>query len=142
MAAAPVDADVADRSGLEGPPAPRTPGRRTLLAAGAGLGAAGLLALVGPRPVGPASGRSGDAALLARAEPHLRGLNRVALAYLDGGATRCAGVGADEQTPFGIGSVSKTFCGAVLMSMVARGEVSLDTIVGGITDARQSDLRT
>jgi CubicO group peptidase (beta-lactamase class C family) len=111
-----------------------------LLAAAAGLGAAGLLALVGPHPVGPASGRSGDPALLARAEPHLRGLNRVTLAYLDGDATRYAGIGADERTPFEIGSVSKTFCGAVLMDMVAKEEVTLDTTVSDITDAQGSEL--
>lgn len=87
-----------------------------------------------------AKGRSGDADLLARAEPHLRGLNRVALAYIDGGATRFAGIGADERTPLGIGSVSKTFCGAVLMAMVATGEVSLDTTVGELIDANQSQL--
>ncbi len=73
--------------------------------------------------------------MLAQAEPHLRGLNRVALAYVDGGTTRYAGIGADERTPFGIGSVSKTFCGAVLMDMVATGEVSLATTVGELTDA-------
>src|SRR6476646_1752749 len=86
--------------------------RRAFLAGGAGLGTAALLVLVGPHPVSPASGRSGDPALLAQAEPHLRGLNRVALAYVDGDTTRYAGIGADEVTPFGIGSVSKTFCGA------------------------------
>jgi CubicO group peptidase (beta-lactamase class C family) len=90
--------------------------------------------------VGPAAGRSGDPALLARAEPHLRGLNRVALAYLDGDTTRYAGIGADERTPFEIGSVSKTFCGAVLMEMVAKGEVTLDTTVSDITEARGSEL--
>ncbi len=114
--------------------------RRALLAAGAAVSTAGLLALVGPWPVGPASGRSGDAALLARAEPHLRGLNRVALAYLDGDTTRYAGIGADERTLFGIGSVSKTFCGAVLMDMVIKEEVTLDATVGDLTDAAQSEL--
>ncbi|WP_181578496.1 serine hydrolase domain-containing protein [Arthrobacter sp. AQ5-05] len=91
-------------------------------------------------PVGQASGRSGDAALLARAEPHLRGLNRVALAYLDDDTTRYAGIGADERTLFGIGSVSKTFCGAVLMDMVMKEEVTLDTTVDDLTDAGQSEL--
>lgn len=114
--------------------------RRALLAAGAGLGAAGLLALVGPHPVGWASGRSGDPALLAQAEPYLRGLNRVALAYVDGETTRFAGIGADERTLFGIGSVSKTFCGAVLMDMVATGEVTLDTTVDEILEANESEL--
>ena len=114
--------------------------RRALLAAGAGLSAAGLLALVGPWPVGQASERSGDAALLARAEPHLRGLNRVALAFLDGNTTTYAGIGADERTLFGIGSLSKTFCGGVLMDMVAKQEVELDTVVGDLTDASQSDV--
>lgn len=122
------------------PPFPPQMPRRALLAAGAGLSAAGLLALVGPHPVAPASGRSGDAVLLARAEPHLRGLNRVALAYLDNDTTTYAGIGADQRTPFGIGSVSKTFCGAVLMDMVAKKEVTLDTTVGDITDADQSNL--
>lgn len=114
--------------------------RRALLAAGAGLGAAGLLALVGPRPVRAASGRTGDDTLLTRAEPHLQGLNRVALAYLDGDTTTYAGTGADERTLFGIGSVSKTFCGAVLMDMVAKNEVGLDTTVGDLIDADASDL--
>ncbi|TQO19480.1 CubicO group peptidase (beta-lactamase class C family) [Rhodoglobus vestalii] len=111
-----------------------------MLAAGAGLSAAGLLALVGPHPIGPASGCTGDAALLARAEPHLRGLNRVALAYIDGDTTTYAGIGAGERMRFGIGSLSKTFCGAVLMDMVAKDEVRLDTTVGELIDANQSDV--
>ena len=111
-----------------------------MLGAGAGLGAAGLLTLVGPHPVSWASGRSGDAALLAQVEPYLRGLNRLALAYVDGDATRYAGIGADERTPFEIGSVSKTFCGAVLMDMVAAGEVTLDTTANEIVDANESEL--
>jgi CubicO group peptidase (beta-lactamase class C family) len=140
MAADRVDVPIEQPSPHpESPSAAEVP-RRTLLAAGAGLAAAGLLALVGPHPVGPASGRSGDPALLARAEPHLRGLNRVALAHLDGDTIRYAGVGADERTLFEIGSVSKTFCGAVLMDMVATQEVTLDTTVGDITDAHGSEL--
>ena len=120
-------------------PLPEMP-RRALLAAGAGLGVAGLLAAVGPRPVGPESDRSGDAALLARAEPHLRGLNRVALAHLKGDTTTYAGIGANERTLFGIGSVSKTFCGAVLMDMVAKQEVELDTTIGDLINVNHADL--
>lgn len=114
--------------------------RRALLAAASGSAAMALLASVGPWPVAPAASRSGDPRLLARVEPHLRGLNRVALAYVEGNATRFAGIGADESTPFGIGSVSKTFCGAVLMDMVATGEVHLGTTVGEITDAGGSQV--
>jgi CubicO group peptidase (beta-lactamase class C family) len=114
--------------------------RRVLLAAGAGIGTAGLLGMVGPHPVRTAGIATGDAALLARAQPHLRGLNRVALAYLDGDRTRYAGIGADQRTQFGIGSVSKTFCGAVLMDLVATAEVTLATTVGEITDSQESDL--
>jgi CubicO group peptidase (beta-lactamase class C family) len=140
MAADRVDEPIEQTSQDPGSSSPTEIPRRTLLAAGAGMGVLGILALVGPRPVSPASGRSGDPALLARAEPHLRGLNRVALAYLDGDTTRYAGVGADDQTPFEIGSVSKTFCGAVLMDMVAKREVTLDTTVSDITDAHGSEL--
>lgn len=122
------------------PASPSEISRRALLAAGAGLGAAGLMALVGPRPVKQASGRSGDGALLAQVEPHLRGLNRVALAYVDGDTTRYAGIGANERTPFEIGSVSKTFCGAVLMDMVATEDVALDTTVSEIIGANESEL--
>jgi CubicO group peptidase (beta-lactamase class C family) len=70
----------------------------------------------------------------------LRGLNRVALAYVDADTTRYAGVGADERTPFGIGSVSKTFCGGVLMDMVAKRELTLGTTVREIIDADGSEL--
>nr|WP_255436530.1 serine hydrolase domain-containing protein [Tessaracoccus sp. MC1756] len=77
---------------------------------------------------------------MTRVEPYLKGLNRVSVALVDGDSTRFAGMGADERTPFGIGSVSKTFCGAVLMDMVAKGEVSLDTTVGELTDALGSDV--
>ena len=78
--------------------------------------------------------------MLARAQPHLRGLDRVALGYLDGTTIRYAGVGADEHTPFEIGSVSKTFCGAVLMDMVAKREVTLDTTISEIIGADDSEL--
>jgi CubicO group peptidase (beta-lactamase class C family) len=139
MAASPVGAH-ANGSARQQASAPSEIPRRALLAAGAGLSAAGLLGLLGPHPVHAASGRSGDPALLARAEPHLRGLNRVALAHLVGDSTTYAGLGADERTPFEIGSVSKTFCGAVLMDMVAKGTVSLDTTVSGITHAQGSEL--
>lgn len=122
------------------PSTPSQISRRVLLAAGAGLGAAGLLALVGPHPVSQASGRSGDPALLAQVEPYLRGLNRVALAYINGDVTRYAGIGADERTLFEIGSVSKTFCGAVLMDMVATGEVTLDMTVDELVDTNGSEL--
>lgn len=135
-----VSARTAPSRQDEGPSAPPTTSRRALLAAGAGLGAAGLLDLLGPHPVGAASGRSGDRTLLARVQPHLRGLNRVAIAYVDGATTRYAGIGADQHTPFGIGSVSKTFSGAVLMDMVAQREVSLETKVGEILDAHRSEL--
>lgn len=131
---------VGEPSPGQAPPSSPSLSRRVLLTAGAGVGTAGLLALVGPHPVVPAEGRSGDPDVLAHVEPHLRGLNRVALAYLDGSGTRYAGIGADEHTPFEIGSVSKTFCGAVLMDMVSKGEVTLTTTVGELTDADGSDL--
>ena len=51
-----------------------------------------------------------------------------------------AGLGADENTEFEIGSVSKTFTAELLRQAVERGEVTLDTTVGEILD--DADMST
>lgn len=116
---------------------PGPPSRRTVLAAGipAVVGLLGLSALTNPRPA-RLGDPVGDAQLGAALAPHLSQHRRVAIAYLDGsGAPRFAGFGAEATTEFEIGSLSKTFTGALLAEAVARGEVGVDTTVAEVLGA-------
>lgn len=125
-----------------GPPRPtdapaRTTTRRTVLAGAAGAGA--VLAVsgfaAGPRPARLGEVQ-GDEELAAALRPHLTGHRHVAAVLIDGDQQRFAGFGADESTEFEIGSVTKTFTGALLMDAVDRGEVTLETTVSDILGER------
>lgn len=130
------------------------PSRRTVLAAGVPAAAAtiGMAALAAPRPA-RLGDPMGDPQLTSALAPHLDGHRRVAVAVLDSsGAVRFGGFGATESTEFEIGSVTKTFTGALLAEAVERGEVALDTTVSEvlgeqaegreITDATFAELAT
>lgn len=136
----PLDADgTAPSAPAASDPAPseRRPSRRTTLAGAAGAGA--ILALTG-LAAGPRPARlgdvHGDAELAAALRPHLGGHRHVSAVVSDGGQQRFAGFGADETTEFEIGSVTKTFTGALLMDAVDRGDVSLETTVAEILGER------
>ncbi len=87
-----------------------------------------------------ASDTSGDTALAGAVRPLLKNpADRVSVAYLEDGSVRFAGFGADEQTEFEIGSVSKTFTAALLADAVERGELTLDTTVAQIMGADLAD---
>ena len=76
---------------------------------------------------------TGDAALAARALPHLDGaLDRVSIAIVDGTTVTYAHFGATSETVYEIGSVSKTFTALLLADAIARGEVDADTTVGAL----------
>lgn len=113
------------------------PSRRAVVAGAAGAGA--ILALTGIA-AGPRRARlgtaQGDTELAAALRPHLEGHHRVAAVVTDGDQQRFAGFGADDTTEFEIGSVTKTFTGALLMDGVAREEVSLDTTVAELLGER------
>lgn len=119
-----------------GPPSP-TPSRRATLIGAAG---AGVVLTVSAMAAGPRPGRlgpiRGDEGLAAELRPHLGGHHRVSAVVIDGEQHRFAGFGADENTEFEIGSVTKTFTGALLMDAVERGEVTLDTTVAEILGER------
>ena len=76
---------------------------------------------------------TGDAELAARARPLLPGaLDRVSIAVVDGSTTTYANFGADENTEYEIGSITKTFTGLLLADAIERGEVTADTKVGAL----------
>ena len=124
-----------DPSEPEQPPVPPAAfTRRTVLTAGvpAAVALLGMAAVTGPRPANLGE-PMGDHQLTAALAPHLKGHRRVAVAALDGdGPPRFAGFGADQTTEFEIGSVSKTFTGALLAEAVERGEVTIETTVAEV----------
>lgn len=116
-----------------GEPGLSTPSRRLVLGAGipAVLALGATVALGAPRPAGLGDA-TGDADLAEALAPHLKGHRRVAAALLDGTDVRHAGFGTDEHGQFEIGSLSKTFTGALVLDGVARGELALDSTVAEI----------
>lgn len=115
-------------------PPPASPSRRALLAAGLpavlALGAVGVVGSPRPAVLGDPTG---DTALADALAPRLDGHRRVAVALLEAGTNpRFAGFGTDQQGEFEIGSVSKTFTAALLLSAVADGALGLQDTVADV----------
>lgn len=102
---------------------------KLLTAAGiAAIGAGGVrVARSIPRLADP----SGDAALIEDARRYLQKIgglrNRLSIAVISGGEVRQAHFGADAATEYEIGSVTKTFTGALLAQLINTGAVSENT---------------
>lgn len=120
----------------------KRPTRIRWIAAGAAalVLAGGLLAA--PRPPTLSTEATGDAALAsslaagAPVEPGAR--DTLAAVVIDPDAVTFAGLGADENTEFEIGSITKTFTALLLAQAVERGEVALDDPVGAYLDLGDS----
>jgi CubicO group peptidase (beta-lactamase class C family) len=107
--------------------------RHLILVLAAVLAAALLGAVVGPDPLRLDDPATGDAAFGRQVRDALgdRGHRTVAAALVDGDRVTYAGFGgADENTPFEIGSVTKVLTGMVLADLAADGVVRLDQPVG------------
>jgi CubicO group peptidase (beta-lactamase class C family) len=84
---------------------------------------------------------TGDAALAVRAIPLLAGaLDRVSIATIDGTTVTYAHFGANSDTVYEIGSVTKTFTSLLLADAIARGEVTADTHVGDLLSLAGSSV--
>lgn len=96
---------------------------------------AAVLVVRAHRPV-LATATTGDPALVATVQEAARGVttNRLAVAVVEDGRVTFAGFGADERTPFEIGSVTKGLTGLLLADAVDRGEVTLDDRLGDHLD--------
>jgi CubicO group peptidase (beta-lactamase class C family) len=106
-------------------------GPRRLVALGLGALVALLGALAMPHPPALSMTVTGDPALAAAARPLLRGaLDRVSIAIIDGDSVTYAHFGADGDTVYEIGSITKTFTSLLFADAIARGEVAAETTVG------------
>ena len=84
-----------------------------------------------------AAARNGDPTVLAHLDQQasngwLAGFHSVAVAEVDLDATqqvRLAGIGADQQTPMEVGSMTKAMTGLVIADAVRRGEIRMDAAV-------------
>lgn len=106
------------------------------------------VALIGTvaRPVPPSLSTkvTGDAALAALALPYLDGaLDKVSMAVVDGDTVTYANFGADSDTVYEIGSVTKTFTSLLLADAIERGDVTAESALGAflpLGDAPVADV--
>ena len=100
-----------------------------------GLALASIIAVLGvlarPNPPSLSTNVTGDLALAARVRPLLHGaLDRVSVVTIDGNLVTFAHFGANNDSEYEIGSITKTVTSMLLADAIARGEVTADTTVG------------
>ncbi|MDY5784760.1 serine hydrolase domain-containing protein [Corynebacterium sp.] len=108
----------------------------------AALVTAAVLATAGPRPVSLATQETGDQAIASSlAAEAVDGQHNLAAFTYDDGRVTFGGLGADADTEFEVGSLTKTFNAELTRQLVEEGKVSLDTTVGEIVDVGEAPLR-
>lgn len=125
------------------PTLPRTaPPRRGLAAIIAAVIVGTLLVLITPFPRGFQGETTGDAALVEQVEETLgrQHWHHVAAAKIDGDDVTWGGVGADENSEFEIGSITKTFTAALFADAIERGEIDEDTRLGDVWPELDGDV--
>ncbi|QGK69136.1 serine hydrolase [Allosaccharopolyspora coralli] len=107
--------------------------RRLATGIAAALSVFTLGAFATPQPPALADDTSGDRALIETTRPLLMGTkDRVSVAMIENGRVRTAHFGADDDTAYEIGSITKVLTSHLLADAVERGEVTLDTRVGAL----------
>ncbi|WP_158253827.1 serine hydrolase [Cryobacterium sp. N22] len=120
----------------------KRPTRTRLIAAGAALAVITAGVLAAPRPPTLSTAATGDTALArsladrAAIEPGAR--DTLVTAVIDADGVTYAGLGADENTQFEIGSITKTFTALLLAQAIERGEVALTDPAGDHLDLGDS----
>lgn len=125
------------------PPHRKTaPPRRRLAAIIAAVIAAALLLLITPFPRGFQGQATGNAALINQVEETLGGhhWHHVAAAKINGDEVTWGGVGADENSEFEIGSITKTFTAAIFADAIERGEIDEGTRLGDVWPDLDGDV--
>ncbi len=90
-------------------------------------------ALARPNPPSLSTQVTGDPTLAAQVRPHLEGaLDRVSVAVIAGDTVTYAHFGANTDTAYEIGSITKTITSLLLADAISRGEVTADTNVGDL----------
>ena len=89
--------------------------------------------LARPSPPSLSTQVTGDPALAATVRPNLPGVgDRVSVVTIDGDTVTYAHFGANNDTEYEIGSLTKTVTSLLLADAIARGEVTADTKVGDL----------
>ncbi|SMX83689.1 CubicO group peptidase, beta-lactamase class C family [Brevibacterium sp. 239c] len=118
------------------------PPRRRIIAIIAAVVAAALLLLITPLPRGFQGEPTGDATLVSEVENVLgsKHWHHVSAAKIDGDDVTWGGVGADENTEFEIGSITKTFTAALFADAINRGEIDKDIRLGDVWPDLDGDV--
>lgn len=118
------------------------PPRRRLSAIIAAVVAVVLLLLITPLPRGFQGEVTGDAALVSELGDILgsKHWHHVAAAKITGDAVTVGGVGADENSEFEIGSITKTFTAALFADAIERGEIDEGAKLGEVWPDLDGDV--